>query len=522
MSGSSFIHLHNRSEFSLLSSALRINDIAKSAAENGMSSVALTDRMNLHACMRFYDACMRNGVRPIIGSEISVESFSQQISVDPLSPAVYDIVILAENNKGYEKLCELITRIQIEGNKRILFAKKEWIEELSGDWIILSGGFNSEIFQAFVNNNENYARETAVNLAASAGAGKFYIELQWHQFDEEKKVLPEMINLARKLNIPVVATNQCLYARKEDAIALELLKNIKKGTPVNSISELTPKSDLFYFRDSETMHKIFRNAPEAVENTIVIADQCAVELQANRDYIAPHFECPDGQTSIHYIKELCRKGLINRYPDWENETIDVDAKLTKNKRKEIEKRLKFELETIQRMGFINYFLIVADFVDFANNNDIPVGPGRGSAAGSLVSYLLGITDIDPIDYGLLFERFLNPARKKMPDIDMDFCEQRRVEVIDYVRKKYGEDKVAQIATFSTMRYKAAIREVGRILNISLDKIEQTCRLLTDFFRNHQHKSQRIIAQALEKYHPLRELYLHDLSIKNFICILNAE
>ena len=518
MSDSSFIHLHNRSEFSLLSSALRINDIAKLAAENDMPAVALTDRMNLHACMRFYDACMRNGVRPIIGSEIAVEPFSQQISVDPLSPAVYDIVILAENNKGYEKLCELITRIQIEGNERVLFAKKEWIKELAGDWIILSGGFNSEIFQALLNNNENYARETAVNLAASAGAGKFYIELQWHQLPEEKKVLPEMINLAKKLNIPVAATNQCLYANKEDAPALELLKNIEKGTPVNSISELTPTSDLFYFRDAETMHKIFKNAPEAVENTLVIAEQCAVELLINRDFITPHFECPEGQTSIHYIKELCQKGLTNRYPDWEDKTVDTPRKLTKQKCKAIDKRLIFELETIQRMGFINYFLIVADFVAFAKKNDIPVGPGRGSAAGSLVSYLLGITDVDPLDYGLLFERFLNPARKKMPDIDMDFCENRRVEVIDYVRQKYGEDKVAQITTFNTMRFKAAVRETGRILNIPNKTVEQICSLLTDFARNHEHKNQRIIAQALERYHPLRELYLHDQSSKNLLDI----
>jgi len=516
MSGSSFIHLHNRSEFSLLSSALRVNDIAELAAENSMPAVALTDRMNLHACMKFYDACLRNGVRPIIGAEIAVESFSQQISVDPLSPAVYDIVLLAENNKKKKKLCELITRIQIEGNERILYAKKEWIEELAGDWIILSGGLNSEIFQALLNNNENNARETSSRLSHCAGAGKFYIELQWHQLDDEKKVLPKMINLAKQVNIPVVAANQCLYARKEDAVALELLHNIAKGTPVNSFSELSPKSDLFHFRSGDSMHKIFKNAPGAVENSIIIADQCAVELQINRDFITPHFECPDGKTSIRYIKELCHEGLIIRYPDWEDENVDTPVKLTKQKRKAIDKRQKFELETIQRMGFINYFLIVADFVSFARNNNIPVGPGRGSAAGSLVSYLLGITDVDPIDYGLLFERFLNPARKKMPDIDMDFCEQRRVEVIDYVRKKYGADKVAQIATFSSMRYKAAIRETGRILNVSPNKIEQTCRLLTDFERNHDHKKQKIIAQALERYHPLRELYLYDQSAKNLL------
>jgi len=517
MSDSSYIHLHNLSEYSLLSSALRVDDIAKLAAENGMSAVALTDRMNLHACMKFYNACLSNGVRPIIGAEISVESFSEQISVDPLSPAIYDIVILAENNKGYEQLCELITRIQLENDERTLYAKKEWIEELAGNWIILSGGTNSEIFQALLNNNEKNAREAAVKLSHCAGAGKFYIELQWHQLDDEKKTLPEMISLARKINIPVVAANQCLYAKKEDAVALELLHNIEKGTPVNSISELTPKSDLFNFRTPETMEKIFKNAPEAIENTLVIANQCAVELRENRDFITPHFDCPNGQKSFHYINELCQKGLIYRYPDWEDESIDTPVKLTKQKRKIVEKRLNFELETIQRMGFINYFLIVADFVAFAKNNDIPVGPGRGSAAGSLVSYLLDITDVDPIDYGLLFERFLNPSRKKMPDIDMDFCEQRRTEVIDYVRKKYGADKVAQIATFSTMRFKAAIRETGRILNTSPKKVEQTCRLLTDFVRNHKHKrNQKIIAQALELYHPLRELYLYDQTAKNLL------
>ena len=518
MADSPFIHLHNRSEYSLLSSALRINDIAALAAENKMEAVALTDRMNLYACMKFYDACLRNGIRPIIGAEIAVEAFSEQINIDPLSPAVYDIVLLAENNKGYEKLCELITRIHLDGDARSLFAKKEWIEELAGDWIILSGGAGGEIFRLLLENNEAKAREAAVNLAHCAGAGKFFIELQWHGISDEKQALPKMISLAKNINVPVVATNQTLYAKRSDALALELLKKIEKGVTVNSISELKPETDLFHFRDSETMTKIFKNAPEAIQNTVIIANQCAVELRSNQDFITPHFECPDGKKSFQYLKELCEIGLVNRYPDWKNETASVIKSLTKQKRKEINKRLKFELDTIKNMGFVSYFLIVADFVDFAKKNNIPVGPGRGSAAGSLVSFLLGITDVDPLDYGLLFERFLNPARKKMPDIDMDFCELRRGEVIDYVREKYGDDKVAQIATFSTMRYKAAVRETGRILNTSSKKIEQICGLLSDFVRNHEHKNYRIIAQALEKYHAIRELYLYDKAAKELLDI----
>jgi len=516
MSDFPFIHLHNRSEYSLLSSALRINDIAALAAENGMSAVALTDRMNLHACMKFYDACLRNGLRPIIGAEIAVEAFSEQISIDPLSPAVYDIVLLAENNKGYEKLCELITRIHLESDGRNVFAKKEWIDELAGDWIVLSGGNDGEIFRLLLNNDEKKAREAGAALAHSAGAGKFYIELQWHGLDDEKKVLPRMIELAKKMNIPIVATNQCLYAKRADAPALELLKKIEKGVTVNSISELKPESDLFYFRSPDSMIKIFKNAPEAIENSTVIAEQCAVELQTRREYIAPHFECPAGKKSFQYLKELCEAGLVERYPDWKDDSAETRRKLTKQKRKNIEKRLKYELETIQNMGFVSYFLIVADFVSFAKKNDIPVGPGRGSAAGSLVSFLLGITDVDPLDYGLLFERFLNPARKKMPDIDMDFCELRRTEVIDYVREKYGEDKVAQIATFSTMRYKAAVRDTGRILNTPIRKVEQICSLLSDFARNHKHKNFRIISQALEQYHSLRELYLYDKDAKELL------
>jgi len=395
-----FVHLHNRSEYSLLRSALRVRDLVSLASENNMPAVALTDRMNLHACISFYNECYRQGIKPIIGAEILMEPVCDVISVDPSRPALYEIVILCEDIKGYENLCELLTRIHLDESSKHKFAKKDWIEELAGNWIILSGGHSGEIFQYLLKNDDAQARQAAEWLSHKSGPGKFYIELGWHGLDSEKTTLPKLIELSKQLNIPVVAANQCMYVEKADSYAVELLKRVDQGSTVDSVKELYPESDEFYFRTVEEMETAFKNIPEAIKNTVAIADKCAVELPINKGPLTPQFEAPDGKNNRVYLEELCKEGLRKRYADWEDKTIECSTKLTSKKRKEIEKRLKFELETISNMGFISYFLIVADFVNHAKNSGIPVGPGRGSAAGSLVSYLLGITDIDPLDFGL--------------------------------------------------------------------------------------------------------------------------
>ena len=508
-----FIHLHACSEYSLLQSTLRVSDAVHLAADNAMSALALTDRMNLHAGISFYDECYRRGVKPLLGAEIALESISAIENVDPQRPATYDLVIIAEDNTGYENLCELLTRIHSSGSRITPHARKEWFEELAGHWFVLSGGGESELFRMMMHKDELRARKTIEWLSHVSGAGRFYIELQWHELPQQREVLPRLIELSRSCNIPVVATNECRYADRSDAIALELLHRVNDGATADSLESLTPATDQMYFRTYEEMAAIFKNVPEALSNTVAIADQCAVELPVGTSYLTPHFTPPGEKTSRKYIEELCHTGLLHRYPDWEDPEVETKQPLTKKKRKELDKRLSYELTTIADMGFLSYFLIVHDFVQYAKTQHIPVGPGRGSAAGSLVSYLLGITDVDPLDFNLLFERFLNPARKKMPDIDIDFCERRREEVIRYVREKYGNDRVAQISTFSKLRYKAALRDVGRVLKIADTVIDKLCLFIADYERTRKHAKTGLITQACNSHEPLREMYLHDKSAK---------
>lgn len=513
MPRSSFIHLHVCSEYSLLRSTLRLRALVQRAADCGMHAVALTDHMNLHGLIPFYDACYRQGIKPIVGAELAVAPIAPLVNVDPHAPAAFELVVLAEDLHGYKRLCELLTRAHLQSGPAQCIVQTAWLQELAGHWIILSGGRESELFQALRGGNTRQARDVAQWLAHTAGPGKFFIELQWHQLPDERTTLPQLLELARQINVPVVATNQCLYETADDAPGLEVLRRIAQGTSVANEDELTPVSTQFYFRTAEEMAALFRNAPEALQNSVAIADRCAVELPLGTALHMPQMTLPEGVTARAFLEAKCHAGLLRRYPDWESPDTPASRPLTKKKRKEIEKRLAFEIETICQMGFVSYFAIVADFVNYAKSKGIPVGPGRGSAAGSLVSFLLGITDIDPLDYDLLFERFLNPARKKMPDIDIDFCERRRGEVLRYVREKYGAEHVAQIATFSTLRYKAAVRDVARVLGMPDAKADKLCALLAEFERTHTGSRCGLIAQALNSCDPLREEYLRDRQAK---------
>ncbi len=508
-----FVHLHVRSEYSFLRSTLRVRDVARLAAELHMPAVALTDRMNLHGVVAFYDACSRHGIKPLIGAEIAVAPLAPLATVDPYRPPTFDLVLLAEDLTGYARLCELLTRIHLQGSAATLYARAEWLEELAGHWIVLSGGMQGEIAQALLAGNARSARTVAETMAHFAGPGRFYLELQWHQTQDERAVLPQLMGLARDLNVPVVATNQCAYAREEEARAVELLQRIETNQPIQSLEDLTPVSSQYYLRSHEEMAAVFRTAPEALANTMAITERCAVELPLGSGHLLPKFETPDGSPGRAYLQRLCDEGLRARYAAWDTPDAPAPRALTKKKRRDVSTRLETELETITQMGFVSYFLIVADFVNFARRHGIPVGPGRGSAAGSLVSFLLGITDVDPLDYGLLFERFLNPSRKKLPDIDMDFCEQRRTEVIAYVRQRYGAEFVAQIGSFSTLRYKAALRDTCKALNIGDAVCEKMCALITAHERAHGMGKGGAIRAALAHHEPLRELYLHEAHAK---------
>ena len=505
--------MHTLSEYSLLASALRIREMVRLAAEHAMPAIALTDRMNMHGAITFYDECYRRGIKPLLGVEIAMESITAVKHSDPKRPDVYDLVLIAEDNTGYERLCELLTRIHTERDTYLLCARKEWLEELAGHWFVLSGGRTGEVFRLLARQEETQARRAAEWLTYISGPGKFYIELQYHDLPEQRIVVPKLIELARSCSIPMVATNECRYATSDEAVAVEILRRIENGTTCDSIEDLKPETKQMYFRTYEEMAAVFKNVKEALDNTCVISDQCAVELSLGTSYLTPTVTPPGGLTARQYLEELCTAGLQARYPDWDDSEAAAEQHLTKKKRQEIEKRLAYELEMITDMGFLSYFLVVQDFVSFARKQGIPVGPGRGSAAGSLVSYLLGITMIDPLDFGLLFERFLNPARRKMPDFDIDFCERRREEVIRYVREKYGNGNVAQIATFSTLRYKAALRDVGRVLRMSDPVIDKLCLLLNDYARTHAGIRYSVIAQACRTYDPLRELYLRDRQAK---------
>lgn len=499
-----FVHLHTLSAFSLLKSSLHIHDLVKCVADDGIRSVALTDYMNLHGCVSFFDACMRAGIKPIIGAELALENISPAIPVEPHKPLTYEVVVLAEDIEGYSRLCELLTRAHTDENMRVPYVKKEWFEELAGKWFVLTGGRDGELFKHIAAQNEDAARTTLSWLVHAAGPGHCYVELGWHESEDEKKVMPALISLARTQNVPLVAAHKCMYLTRRDAVAVECLRHIAEGTTVKTAKELKPEVDTHYVTRADDMIAAFHDIPEAVKNTSVIANQCGVELPVGQEFRMPHYAPPDGMKPKQYLHMLCEEGLKKRYPGWDASEEGGNKELTKKKRQTIEKRLEHEMKVLADMGFISYILIVADFVRYARSQNISVGPGRGSAAGSLVCYLTGITEIDPIKYGLIFERFLNPSRKKMPDIDIDFCERRRDEIIEYVREKYGEDNVAHIATFSTLRYRAALRDAGRVVRAHDKLIDQLSAIITETAKGGVRYN--VITQAKKDNVRLHEVY----------------
>ena len=461
---SDYVPLHLHTEYSLLDGAIRIKELVEQAIAYKMPAVAITDHGNLFGAVDFYRQATKAGLKPIIGCEVYVAPGSRFDRKQDLETeeASFHLILLARDNHGYRNLVNLVTKAYTEGFYYKPRIDMDLLEQYSGGLIGLSSCLKGEIPYFLHRGMLDRAREKALKYKHILGPENFYFELQDNGLPEQDEVNKKLIELSHELHIPVVATNDCHYMRKEDARAHDVLLCIQTGKTVNDKNRMHFSSESFYFKSPDEMKNAFRDVPEAVSNTRVIAERCNVEFKLGTCML-PKYELEDHQSPDAFLEKLAVEGL--------------NIKLGPAPEAIYKDRLRRELDMIRKMGYASYFLIVWDFISYARKQGIPVGPGRGSAAGSLVSYCIGVTDIDPVKYNLLFERFLNPERISMPDIDVDFCKDRRGEVIAYVAEKYGKDHVAQIITFGTMAAKAAIRDVGRALDIPYGEVDKIAKLV---------------------------------------------
>lgn len=456
-----FVHLHVHSQYSLLDGAASIDQLVKAAVANGQPALALTDHGSMYGILKFYQTAQAAGIKPLLGCEVYVARRTRHDRTPKVDESPYHLVLLAENEKGYKNLLKLSSISHVEGFYYRPRVDREVLAAYSEGLIALSACMSGEIPGHFLADNPDAAQTAAGWYREVFGPDRFFLELQDQGLAGQKKLNRELLNLAKKLGLGVVATNDLHYLRQEDAKVHDVLLCIQTGKTINDEDRMRFPTDRFYYRSPQEMAMVFVETPEALTNTCRIAERCDVQLELGK-YHLPAFQVPEGFDAYSYLKHLCREGLVWRYPEVTTE---------------IEERLAYELSVIKKMGFVTYFLIVWDFVSQAKKRGIMVGPGRGSAAGSLVGYLLGITDLDPLKHQLLFERFLNPERISMPDFDIDFCYERRGEIIDYVKEKYGADHVAQIITFGTMAARGAVRDVGRALGFSYGEVDRIAKLI---------------------------------------------
>jgi DNA polymerase-3 subunit alpha len=488
-----FVHLHIHTEYSLLDGASRIKPLIRRAKEMGMPAVAITDHGVMYGVIDFYKEAIRAGIKPIIGCEVYVaprSRFDKEAKVDD-TPA--HLVLLAETDEGYQNLSKLVSRAFLEGFYYKPRVDRALLRQYSKGLIALSGCLAGEIPRSLLKGQADKAKTIAREYKDIFGKDNFFLEVQQHGIEEQTKINYEIIKMARELDIPLVATNDVHYVNKEEAAAQDVLVCIQTGKLREEENRMRFPTEEFYLKSYEEMEMLFGEYPDVLTNTLTIADRCSVNFEFGQLYL-PNYQVPTGYTIKSYLRELCLKGAEKRY-----------SILTE----EINKRLYYELDVIEKMGFPGYFLIVWDLVNFAKQKHIMVGPGRGSAAGSLVAYCLGITDLDPLKYDLLFERFLNPERVTMPDIDIDFCFERRGEVIEYLVEKYGDDRVAQIITFGTMAAKAAVRDVGRVLNMPYADVDRVAKLIPG-------ELGMTIDKALELNRELKNLYQEDHRVQELL------
>ena len=493
---SDFVHLHIHSEFSLLDGANRIKDLPVRAKELGMNAIALTDHGVMYGVIDFYKACKKEGIKPIIGCEVYVAPRSRFDKEPNIDNKYNHLILLAKNNEGYKNLSKLVSIGFVDGYYYKPRIDLEVLEKYHEGLICLSGCLAGSLNQALLNGNNEKAEEIALWHKKVFGED-YYIEVQNNGLQEQVLANQKLIQLARKLAIPLAATNDAHYLKREDAYNHEVLLCIQTGKRMSDSDRMRFETDELYVKSPEEMSEYFSNFPDAIENTVKIAEKCNVKFEFGHTILPNYDVPPEFETHYDYFKKLCDDGIKNRYGD--------------NPPKEILERAEYELSIIKKMGYVDYFLIVWDFIHYAKTHDIPVGPGRGSGAGSIIAYAIEITDIDPIKYGLLFERFLNPERISMPDFDVDFCYEHRQDVIDYVSRKYGHDHVSQIITFGTMSARMVIRDVARALDFPYSEADKLAKMIP----NELHIT---IKKALEQNKELNDLYENDGNIKNLLDI----
>lgn len=457
-----FVHLHVHTAFSLLDACNKINNYVKKVKELGMTAAAITDHGVMYGVIDFYKTCKKEGIKPIIGCEVYVAPGSRfDKKKNESGDAYYHLILIAENNKGYENLSKIVSRSFTEGFYYKPRVDMELLEQFHEGIIATSACLAGEVARNITRGNIEVSEEAALKLQNCFGKGNFFLELQDHGYREQAVVNRELVKMSKKLNIPLIATNDVHYTEAGDAEAHDILLCVQTKKKLSDEDRMRYPGGQFYVKSEEEMRALFPYAQEAIDNTQKIADRCNVEIEFGVTKL-PHFEVPEGYDSWTYLNKLCEDGLKERYPEDDGT---------------LHERMMFELNTIKQMGYVDYFLIVWDYINFSREHDIPVGPGRGSAAGSIVSYCLHITDIDPVKYNLLFERFLNPERVSMPDIDVDFCFERRKEVIDYVTEKYGKEKVVQIITFGTMAARGVLKDVGRVMGIPYSFVDELAKMV---------------------------------------------
>lgn len=488
----SFCHLHVHSEYSLLDGACRIKGLVSRAKELGQTSVAITDHGVMYGVIDFYNEAKSQGIKPIIGCEVYVAPRSRYDKVHGTDNEYSHLVLLCENNTGYQNLIKLVSAAWTEGFYVKPRIDHEILEQYHEGLIALSACLAGEIPKSLMAGDFDKARETAIWYRDLFGKDHYYLEMQDHGLSEQKGVNTQIVKLSKELNIPLVCTNDAHYLTRDDAETQKILLCIQTATTLSNPPAMAFETDEFYLKSEDEMRSLFPNFQEAADNTVKIAERCHVEFEFGKTKL-PRYDVPGGD-STSYFRKLCEDGLIERY-----------GKPTE----ELKNRLHYEMEVIESMGYVNYYLIVYDYVHFAKTHDIPVGPGRGSGAGSLCAYCIGITDIDPMKYNLLFERFLNPERVSMPDFDVDFSDAKRQQVVDYVIEKYGADHVSQIVTFGTLKPRAAIRDVARVMDLPYALSDKVAKLIPNELKI-------TLDSALQESKELRELVEKDEKVKELI------
>lgn len=505
----SFVHLHLHTQYSLLDGAITLEGLCDKVQEYKMPAVAITDHGNLFGGIEFYQLALKKGIKPILGCEVYIQSEGSRFDKKMRRgfEPYHHLILLASDMEGYRNLCQLITIGHLEGFYYKPRIDKEVLKKYSKGLIVLSGCLSGEMAETALSQGLVGAKRVAEDFRKIFD-DRFYLEVQGNSIPEQKRLNQVLFELSHDMSLPLVATNDCHYLHKEDAPAHEILLSIQTGKTLADEDRMRFSSNEFYFHSPQEMSELFKEAPLALEHTLEIANRCNLELDF-KTYYFPKFEPPQGKTLDQYLEEAAWKGLEERWQLIWTTIKDQDLDVV---RKKYEERLRYELKMIRDMGFSGYFLIVADFINYAKDQNIPVGPGRGSAAGSLVAYCLKITDIDPLPYKLLFERFLNPERISMPDMDIDFCMNRRPEVITYVQKKYGN--VGQIITFGKMKAKAVIRDVGRVMNMSYGEVDKIAKMIP--------MTLNITLEEAFKVEPrLRDLEASDPKIKNLLSVARS-